>query len=446
MYFVFKVCNKQHPHFKPLQDSCNLFENSKITYSWEISSSNEFGKYSNFVKLTDNTAFFSVNQSILETFYFRPKFRVRCVSQVTKSSDQTGSSQFLKSNTVQVKPEHRLPTNNKNINNQMKCYDKDDKVLPDMNLFKSLPLTQKNTFFEQSIHAKAEYVAENSGSVYKNRVKISIKIAYRDGVIPIISTSPLHNCRIALTDQQYNKAHICSNFIDRSRTDFNNSIKYGFLNNMFDSGNYSSLANLLSRYRDNKSKKLYSNLDLKDCEWKFTAYYDLNELINICDARAVYESETREGDKNFLTVKIPLHISYAQANSPSGWNCIEHKTELDLSLQHTMDSHEIPAIENSIEEDTNLVSIRVSKIKFDDDARIIMDISTSSYFNGYFIKSFKNHKSRVIAPNGKEYELELYSERVNEQIWRVRSTDILQVEFICTHLFIMQIFIVLLFH
>ena len=330
-----------------------------------------------------------MNQSILETFYFRPKFRVRCISQINKSLNQGGSSQFFKSNTVQIIPEKRLSTDK--ISNEMKCYDRDDKILPETNLFNSLPLVQKNTFFEQSVFARAEYISEESSTEYKNRVKISINIAYRDGVIPLISTSPLHNCRIALTDQQYNKAHICSNFIDKSVVDFNNVIKYGFLNNVFDSGNYSDITNLLSKFRENKTKKLFSNLDLKDCEWKFTAYYDLNELIKVCEGNMIYESETRESGKHFITVKIPLYISYAQANSPSSWNCIEHKTEVDLSLQYVMYAHEKPLIENSIVDDANMASVLVSKIKFDDDGRLIIEISTVSYFNGKLIVHLKSY-------------------------------------------------------
>ncbi len=332
------------------------------------------------MKLTDNTVFFSVNQSILETFYFRPKYRIRCISLINKSSNQGTLSLFLKSNTVQIIPEKRLTTDK--TSNEMKCFDKDDKMLPEMNLFNLLPLAQKNTFFEHSVYARAEYVPEESDTEYKNRVKISINIAYRDGVIPLISTSPLHNCRIALTDQQYNKAHLCSNFIDKSVVDFKNVIKYGFLNNnMSDSGNFSDIYNLLSKLRDSKTKKLYSNLDLKDCEWIFTAYYDLNELINTCEGNMIYESETREGGNNFITVKIPLYISYAQANSPSSWNCIEHKTDVDLSLQYVTYTYDKPLYDNSIE-DINMVSIIVSKIKFDDDGRLIIDISTVSYFNG----------------------------------------------------------------
>ena len=348
----------------------------KISYSWEISSSNEFGKYSNFVKLTDNTAFFPVNQSVLEPFYFRPKYRIRCISNIVKLSENSvgTANTFLTSNTIHIIAEKSLDSNK-----QMNCYDKEDKLLPDMNLFSSLPVSEKNIFFEQSIFARAEYISEDFRSVYKNRVKISANIAYRAGAIPLISTSPLHNCRIALTDQQNNKAHICSNFIDKSV----DTIKYGFINNAFDSGNYSAMASLLSKYRDNKTKKLYSNLDLDDCEWKFTAYYDLNELLNACNSKMFYESETKEDGKHFITLKIPLYISYAQANSPSGLNCIDHKTEIDVSLQYSMHEND-DATELNLVEDTNLMKAIIYKTKFDSEGRLVMDISTSTYFNGKF--------------------------------------------------------------
>jgi hypothetical protein len=374
------------------------------------------------------------------------------MTQISKLADKLVSNQLLKSNTVEIISEKQLIGDK---NQQMKCFDKDDKQLPDMNLFNLLPISQKNIFFDRSVSARAEYIPVESGSEYKNRVKISINIAYRDGMIPLISTVPLHNCRIALTDQQYTKAHLCSNFIDNS-LNFKQSVKYGFVsNNIFDDKNQSSLSSLMLKYRDSKTQKLYSNLDLNECEWKFTSYYDLNELVNLCEAKIIYESETRESEKNFITLKIPLYISYLQANSPSGWNCVEHKTEIETSLQYLTYSYDDNGEESNSDIDISLMSLSVSKLKVDRDGRLVMELSTIPYFNGkylilnrlyrcshyivfnntgYFVKShlmLQNHKSRVIAPNGKEYDLELKwdqnSDNNSEQIWRIKSTGVLQV-------------------
>lgn len=97
---------------------CELSKHKLETiYGWEISTQDEFGVYSSYVKLTDNTLFSYVNQSVLETIYYRHKFRVRCTTQLM---GDTFALPILKSNTVEILRGGRTETAT-NKNKEKKC-------------------------------------------------------------------------------------------------------------------------------------------------------------------------------------------------------------------------------------------------------------------------------------------------------------------------------------
>lgn len=84
-------------------------QNGEVNYSWEISTPNEFGIYSSYAKLTDNSIFSLVNETVLESIYFQPRFRIRCVvhgstfATTTTSANSASERKPLKSNYVEVR-------------------------------------------------------------------------------------------------------------------------------------------------------------------------------------------------------------------------------------------------------------------------------------------------------------------------------------------------------
>lgn len=76
-----------------------------FSYGWEISTQDEFGAYSPYVKLTDSTLFSYVNQQVLEPIYYRRKFRVRCTTQPIKTHSHKNENYtfpIFKSNTIEI--------------------------------------------------------------------------------------------------------------------------------------------------------------------------------------------------------------------------------------------------------------------------------------------------------------------------------------------------------
>jgi len=101
----FHPCDARNPH--SAAELCNAVKSLRIVYGWEISVPDEFGVYSSYVKLIDSSSVFgATNDSVLETVYFRHRFRVRCSAQMVVG-EAGNRLPVLKSNTVEVQRESR---------------------------------------------------------------------------------------------------------------------------------------------------------------------------------------------------------------------------------------------------------------------------------------------------------------------------------------------------
>ena len=43
-------------------------------------------------------------------------------------------------------------------------------------------------------------------------------------------------------------------------------------------------------------------------------------------------SQVRDSAQSFLTVQVPLHVSYIYVTAPRGWASLEHHTEMEFSF------------------------------------------------------------------------------------------------------------------
>lgn len=50
-------------------------------------------------------------------------------------------------------------------------------------------------------------------SVLSPRIHISVQIPHQDGMLPLISTMPLHNLHFLLSESIYRHQHVCSNLV-----------------------------------------------------------------------------------------------------------------------------------------------------------------------------------------------------------------------------------------
>jgi len=403
-------------------------------YAWEISASNEFGIYSKYVELANAFKVFShFNQSILDSIYLQANFRVRCSIKLTvqhrnesfASSLNQNSPKFY-SNIVEIKEYMDSPASNSNkscfkhwkdsmlqqseTNALHKLAAKDQTgslFLPRPYFHSNYLQSIKSLILNKPFAAKADYISADFiktspvaiGTEYLNLIRINVDIPYVEGVIPLISTLPLSKLN-------YNSSHlhVCSNFAQIVKEKY--GIKHGFVSN----------SNL---ERDNDESKvayhLTSSLNREKCMWRFVAYYDLSELTTYCQAKILTDSNAHyfQSRKNYLSVRIPLHISYAFVDSKATWSSLDYKTQLDVMVVYKSSASQSVAntnrpindyydqslnnqfSANSLDDKSNgtdsrkssskFVSFVVSKILINKEGKLILEFSTVPSFYGKFV-------------------------------------------------------------
>lgn len=141
-------------------------------------------------------------------------------------------------------------------------------------------------------------------------IHISVQIPHQDGMLPLVSTMPLHNLHFLLSESIYRQQHVCSNLVTlkdlqglsgqsdgpRSRAAGATLCRAdaecrptesGFLDDVsYDSislgPGYDRPYQFNPNVREAKTIQLYKHLNLKSCIWTFDAYYDMTELIDVC--------------------------------------------------------------------------------------------------------------------------------------------------------------------
>lgn len=209
-----------------------------------------------FVMVTDNTPFTSVDSKVLDSIYFRPSFRVRCIIQPLHSNGNPG----IPSKSHEVSISH-------------------DNGICNSPVFKGTP----NSYSAQSFLANLRYVGPGDKK-HPNTVHISIKVPHQDGHLPLISTYPIHNLRFLLSEPVYRQQHLCSNLITPSER--SGIVNSGFLDNgELDPASYNFPHQYDPHLRENKTLDLYHHLNMKSCMWRFDAWYHMSDLVDVCGGK-----------------------------------------------------------------------------------------------------------------------------------------------------------------
>ena len=209
-----------------------------------------------FVMVTDNTPFTSVDSRVLDSIYFRPSFRVRCIIQPLHSNGNPG----IPSKSHEISISH-------------------DNGICNSPVFGGTP----NSYSAQSFLANLHYVGPGDKN-HPNTVHISIKVPHQDGHLPLISTYPIHNLRYLLAEPVYRQQHLCSNLITPSER--SGIVNSGFLDTRdSDVLSYKFPHQFNAYYRENKTLDLYRHLNMKSCMWRFDAWYHMTELVDVCGGK-----------------------------------------------------------------------------------------------------------------------------------------------------------------
>jgi len=327
-------------------------------------------------------------------------------------------------------------------------------------------------FFARADYISAEFIKQNPQQVdlkYLNYVRFVIDIPFVEGSFPLISTRPLHNYRLLLSaGSAYSAQHTCSNFINEPL------IKYGFINDYLKQPkNFSAYQKFSEKYQSHFSRNFYSNLDEKRCGWRFTAYYDISELTSNCQAQIISDSDIRDvnAEKSYLTIRIPIYVSYIYPSYQASWSSIEYKSEIDAFIIYkTKSLDEMDAdftkLSNNYEEmrknkwadyesseengllnlggvsklnHDHLFSLVINKISMNQEGKLIIEFTSIPKFRGQFVKRHSKFKnlgiSEVNGPSDEPIEFELeqiwsqYTYEYPEQTWRATSKSILNVNF-----------------
>ncbi|ESO99609.1 hypothetical protein LOTGIDRAFT_173674 [Lottia gigantea] len=380
-------CDERHPDYHKTHKLCqeSTINQSTIRYSWEVAMpTDEKGSRPPFVTISDNTLFTSTNTMVLDSIYFRPRFNIRCVAQPVHDNGNPGIP--LKSKPVVIGQNNGL------------CKSP---------VFGPHPYGYQ----AQSFLAKLNYLQPDDLE-HPNTIHISVTIPHSDGMLPIISTFPIHNLRFLLADSIYRQQHVCSNII--TDTEMLPLLSGSFLSN----GSNDYPVSVGSGYdfpyqfdetlREPKTLRLYKHLNLKSCTWQFDAWYHMTDLVDICGGRIVSDFQVKDSGETHLTARVPLYVSYLYTIAPIGWGSMEHRTEMDFSFYY-----DSILWKSGLEtEGENGGRLQVLQIQIGDDGKLVVRFKTKPKFRGLYVmrhQTSEGFESHVSPPTnlGVSFKLDL---------------------------------------
>lgn len=190
---------------------------------------------------------------MLDSVFFGRDFRVRCVAQPVRSESSAVVGPASKSRAVTISPQSNL----------CPAY---------------TPVTdddgQLTVTGQQPFSASLSYV-NASDRHHPDTMRIQVTVPHSDGLIPVLSTQPLHGIRHVMNEPAYRSHHKCSNLHAAT----------GFLmtEGMDAGGRKPSLPYEFSKsLRQESAVRLYRHLDSTGCLWHFEAWYTMTELVQLC--------------------------------------------------------------------------------------------------------------------------------------------------------------------
>ncbi|XP_048099370.1 extracellular matrix protein FRAS1 [Alosa alosa] len=399
-------CDPHYPKYSVTKERCEEagINQTSIHFSWEVAAPRDAsGARSPFETVTDTTPYTSINHMVLDSIYFSRRFHVRCVAQARDKDGHLGTP--LRSNIATIGTEGSI------------CH---------------TPVTTGTArgFQAQSFIATLKYL-DVKHKEHPNRIHISVQIPHQDGMLPLVSTMPLHNLHFLLSESIYRHQHICSNLV--TIRDLQGISETGFLDDV----SYDSISlgpgfdrpyQFNPGVREPKTIQLYKHLNLKSCIWTFDAYYDMTELIDVCGGSVTADFQVRDSAQSFLTVQVPLYVSYIYVTAPRGWASLEHHTEMEFSF-----FYDTVLWRTGIQTDSVLSArLQIIRIFIREDGRLVIEFKTHAKFRGQFIPehhTLPGHKSHLMAPDhlgGIDFDLQLlWSAQTFDspyQLWRATSS------------------------
>ncbi|XP_046393643.1 extracellular matrix organizing protein FRAS1-like [Ischnura elegans] len=377
-------CHPRHPAYAATRGLCKGLDPEKVRYGWEVSVPVDSLRdtYLPFESLEESTAFASTKANLLDPLYVPKRSRVLCIARLPGGTP--------------VKSEY-VTVDGPNI-----CDPGDE------------------TRGGRGFSAKLSYVDASSRDGHGNTLKVELSIPHSDGMVPLVSTHPLSDPDLLLTDPMYRAHHLCSNLIPGRSFLANRGSR---------SGRWRMYDDL--KEQDEPAIRIYEYLDLDACTWHFEAWFTVAELLEECGGKMISDLRGSKEGKRHIKFKVPLYVSYVLTSSPSKWTTAEHETDMEFSMEYSpllwkQGIHTKPRMS---------ARLQLKRIAVDDAGRLTLDFTTATLFRGRFalldLESRPSRRSTVLPPPHLRPSINLTLELLNtddrgaaegtEQSWRATS-------------------------
>ena len=100
--------------------------------------------------------------------------------------------------------------------------------------------------------------------------------------------------------------------------------------------------------------------------------------LDLCGGHAVSDFQVTNSGQTYLTVRVPLHVSYLYATAPIGWGSLEHRTEMEFSFYY-----DTVLWKTGLETGGQLGGkLQVMRILIGDNGKLVIDFKTHAKFRG----------------------------------------------------------------
>ncbi|XP_076041195.1 extracellular matrix protein 3-like [Oratosquilla oratoria] len=197
----------------------------------------------------------------------------------------------------------------------------------------------------------------------RKEVGLEVVVPHTDGLLPLVSTRPLHNLpyTLGLPPPLLQANHPCSNLHSASATPrppqeidgdsdlpSEGEISPEAWEDFYDgpheepgsAPDEGAEGDLLDGVLPPETRRFYEALNLDTCTWYWTSWFSMSQLLEECGGRLVEQEEeggpTGIHSRRLVTVEVPLYVSYV-FHSPhmySPWRRSDLSTSLRMSFAY----------------------------------------------------------------------------------------------------------------
>ncbi|XP_012944319.2 FRAS1-related extracellular matrix protein 2, partial [Aplysia californica] len=354
------TCNPKHPDYLKTGALCvsEGINDTLTLFRWRVSApTGQDGVTSDLQNVESNTFFATTKGITLDSIYFSGGSRVQCGARAVNTDGDPGLELLSEAETID----------------------------PDSGICEPRVMDSVGA---EPFTAKMRYIGASDPD-HPNKVRLTIIIPHRDGMMPVISTRQLSNFELTLSkDGTRLASHRCSNLLDFNEV----QTEFGFINNQTKDPNIigeTEPYQYSSRLRTEPTLRFYRHLDLESCLWKFENYFDMSELLTDCGGQINTDGQVLNIKQSYVSMRVPLYVSYV-FHSPvarGGWLHYDMTSRLQLTFVYdTSILWQNGISSSSADGDTGMQGYMYpTSMRLDDEGKLVVSFRTEARFRGQFV-------------------------------------------------------------